>query len=797
MSTIWSEEEQNLLKTVRQYLSTREINKLFTLLNYERSTTAIQKQAKKFNLIFNDFGEVPANVFDSLDEKIKDALKIVLQERNQILSFIEPPKIITSNEKGSLTKQQKQILHSLKDQLEEIRVETERRGSISFKRSKSKNKYSLVLLLSDWHFCLQVKDPIDGTYLYNQQIATNRINSIPNKILSSIPSNIIKQCDEIVLVLAGDMVSGEGIFHGQEWVTEEHVVNQVIVLTKLIWNMLCNFSDIFPYVRVVTTRGNHGRTSGSPESNWDNILYQILELIIDMNYEKRSNISINNRYGEYNTFEIKGWKSIVRHHAPVQADTATGIAKFASWFMMHEWDLFCFLPKTKIILSNGIQKNIEELSISDQLFDEKGNVVIQKIHPTRNINENIFQFQVEKLPQELIPGVTAEHPFFGIQNAKCHLASRKDKRCHLEMQTPSYPCSKCKQKPKLDPKWIQARDLKKGDFIAIPFQKIPDQPLPYSNELCKLLGYYLAEGHIDKDCRNKPCKGNYRGVTWSFNKNEEYHHSEVERLVEKLFNLKIHAYKQKNSEEIQLKAHGSWIAEFFAKSGGEHSSSKVINNWIWQTGYTDRIDLISRWLFGDGSYRTEGTKSSRIQGNTASPNLASQIFLLALSLGLKPSYKISHIELKKSNSYIKGNLVQAKYPSNIISFYSKSASILMKHMGLEVQNATREKVNNFFYNDLFYVRINDISEVQYSGPVYNIATSTEHYTAGHLLTHNCFAHYHHCGIMTLCGKKLFRNGSLVGGDDYAESLAKYDSPSQLCWCVTEEDTAAFINIINF
>ena len=61
----------------------------------------------------------------------------------------------------------------------------------------------------------------------------------------------------------------------------------------------------------------------------------------------------------------------------------------------------------------------------------------------------------------------------------------------------------------------------------------------------------------------------------------------------------------------------------------------------------------------------------------------------------------------------------------------------------------------------------------------------------------CFAHYHHCGIMTLCGKKLFRNGSLVGGDDYAESLAKYDSPSQLCWCVTEENTAALINIINF
>ena len=59
------------------------------------------------------------------------------------------------------------------------------------------------------------------------------------------------------------------------------------------------------------------------------------------------------------------------------------------------------------------------------------------------------------------------------------------------------------------------------------------------------------------------------------------------------------------------------------------------------------------------------------------------------------------------------------------------------------------------------------------------------------------AHWHHWGLMTVCGKPIFRNGSLVGGDEYSEILAKHDDPVQLCWEVTNTEVCTNIQPIRF
>lgn len=334
---MWTDEERTLLKSIRPVLSTREIFKVFKILGYTRSIEAIQKQARKLDVYFKDFGE-PS--FSKLDPEEQNAINKVLKERENYIASTDIPLIETPSSKAKKTKARQDVMSSILTQLMDAREEIPRTSSISFKRPTCPDKQSLVLLLSDWHYGLQVLDTEHNQHVYNMSIATERILSIPQKVIGTFSPEALQSYDEVVLLFAGDMISGEGIFEGQAYVTEAHAVQQVTNLTQMIWQMMKEFKQYFPSIRVITARGNHGRTGGSPESNWDNMLYQMLELLVDM--EGDNDITIKNRYGQFATADIKGWKILIRHHAPAQADTAAGVAKFASWHMIHEWDGFAY-----------------------------------------------------------------------------------------------------------------------------------------------------------------------------------------------------------------------------------------------------------------------------------------------------------------------------------------------------------------------------------------------------------------------------------------------------------------------
>jgi hypothetical protein len=184
-----------------------------------------------------------------------------------------------------------------------------------------------------------VKDE-NGNVIYNMAIAEQRILAIPAKIAESFSKDRLKTFDEVVLCMIGDHIDGEGVFPAQEMSLEDHVVEQTKRCVKAFWTLIRDLRKRFPMVRIVTTRGNHGRGGVSPESNWDNMVYQQLELLVDLEADPR--LTIKNRYGHYNTLDVKGWRGHLRHKAPVQADTAASLAKYAGWNGIHDWDFFCF-----------------------------------------------------------------------------------------------------------------------------------------------------------------------------------------------------------------------------------------------------------------------------------------------------------------------------------------------------------------------------------------------------------------------------------------------------------------------
>lgn len=327
---LWSKKEKKLLRTLRSSMTTSEIHEVFRLLGYDRSIEAIQKQSKKLRIVFT---ETNLPDFSQLSAEESILVREIAGRRHPL----DPPPVITPGLKAKKTTAIKNYCNRAHQELAEIRATLPRTSSLSFRRAKDPEKQSLVVMISDNHVGKELYHPETGELLYNLDIACSRLAETPNVAAQTYPD--LNAFDEVVIALLGDHVDGEGVYPHQAMNLEEHAAEQVRRSTLAMWQMLLGFRDLFPLVRVATIRGNHGGTA-SPEANFDNILFNNLEILADLNDDP--NLVVKTRYGEFNTLEVKGWKAMLRHKAPAQASTASGRAKFAGWYGIHHWDFLMY-----------------------------------------------------------------------------------------------------------------------------------------------------------------------------------------------------------------------------------------------------------------------------------------------------------------------------------------------------------------------------------------------------------------------------------------------------------------------
>lgn len=453
-------------------------------------------------------------------------------------------------------------------------------------------------------------------------------------------------------------------------------------------------------------------------------------------------------------------------------------------------DVWCFLPGTKILDCIGRQIGIEQVFASQPILGREGAISIEQVHPVRQVDEEVVRFDVEGVPPNLIAGVTLEHPFWVAQNMRCVLPSRNTRRCHLDKPRNAYPCRTCTTQSSVKADWVKAGDVVSGDYVAVPVPKIPkvSQPVP---GLARLLGLYLAEGHLIQDLKGNPIAG----VGWSFHEDETDLQVDVERLVHAHFGLGVKRHKT-TGRCIQVCAYGSDVAAFCLGNGGRHSDKKELSAWVWDLSAIDRMELLIGWLDGDGHAR-DPAKYRRIKvevlGATVSPNLASQMYLLALSIGLRPYYTIRPAGKAVFWKGTEDECTSETKPVHIISFYGTDADALSERMGVTFPVRSKTKVAGFFHNGLYYVRVRAVERFRYKGPVHNMRTSTQEYVAGMFLTHNCFGHWHkNQGVTEIAKNKHVVNvGSLSRGSISQDDLAR--TPS----CVVmrfSKDTVTFETI---
>lgn len=328
----------------------------WTLNEIETLQSQLNKSTKEIYLIFCDkFGT--QRTYDSVQKKIKKLRDAYSDEPDEIFDPIEAEDRVENLfedilNQGGTSIRKRTLKQEAKDWIEGvIELNKEINQTQVYKISKG-NKSTLVILISDAHFG-KITDE------YNMSVAKQRLLEIPTKL----KTRILTEIDEIVVVLAGDLVEGEDIFAGQNISLECPVLTQAQNCAEAIWIMLRNLRCLFGVlVRVEMVPGNHGRMSKTAGtiSNWDNVVYVLLNTM--SKFSDDEDLVFNLNLNKFVRFNIKGQTCLAYHKGVKHTSTPAMREKVASWiatkkfnFLVHghwhEWHIGTWLDKT--VIANG------------------------------------------------------------------------------------------------------------------------------------------------------------------------------------------------------------------------------------------------------------------------------------------------------------------------------------------------------------------------------------------------------------------------------------------------------------
>jgi len=146
--------------------------------------------------------------------------------------------------------------------------------------------------------------------------------------------------------------------------------------------------------------------------------------------------------------------------------------------------------------------------------------------------------------------------------------------------------------------------------------------IPITNDLCRLLGYYVAEGHcIDRV-----------GISLN-NQIEQNIANEIRGIINSIFpNLQVVNYYP-NPSELQLRFGGTLTARIFEDLCGNGSHNKKVPDFIFQCDKRKILEFVGAYLTGDGWF--EGGK---IRAKSTSKRLIDELLYLLLYSGIIAKY---------------------------------------------------------------------------------------------------------------------------------------------------------------
>lgn len=256
--------------------------------------------------------------------------------------------------------------------------------------------------------------------------------------------------------------------------------------------------------------------------------------------------------------------------------------------------------------------------------------------------------------------------------------------------------------------------------------------LPTTEDLCKLVGFFVADGNYDKT---------YLSIGYTNSREEE---TEIRRCINSVFKCKVS--KDPLNQKIKFgRKIGKLLFEKIFEIG-KYAENKNIPNFVFSLSPKMIASFLSGLYSGDGGISiNEKKKSATLFYYTTSKKLANQVCYLFSLLGIGPVYiKIRKREFMEFNG--------RKYPAKDlfdIRTDSKQAIAKLFDLGFRFfdpkQNKRLTDVIERRYNfegrvkdNVYFRKIKSIEKLDKEVELYDFEVEDSHtFVADQIITHNC------------------------------------------------------------
>ncbi len=246
----------------------------------------------------------------------------------------EEPKRINSYDRAQATKETHNTLTELEKEVKEALNNTQ---PVTTRYTRSDSGSTLVLPHSDAHVGSVVQDRYDVDY-YGAEEAREAIREYVDKGISH--ANRRGDVEDVVFVLNGDHVDGEGIFASQRHEQEDNVRHQLRKAGNTYIEQILKLSEEFEHVDVQCVPGNHGRLDQESTTNFDMMLYDFIETAL--HYSDADNVNID-KAGPAGVvqFTVRGWDYLARHGQKYlnHVGTSSGENRVKDDYMAYGFDI--------------------------------------------------------------------------------------------------------------------------------------------------------------------------------------------------------------------------------------------------------------------------------------------------------------------------------------------------------------------------------------------------------------------------------------------------------------------------
>ena len=396
----------------------------------------------------------------------------------------------------------------------------------------------------------------------------------------------------------------------------------------------------------------------------------------------------------------------------------------------------CFVKGTKTLTNRGFI-DISEVRLDDKVLSHKG-----KWQRVTQFNEKIHSGYIHtiKIGKDYEPiECTPEHPFLVVKKSTVYNSKKRKYDVFWS-----------------DPFWIEAKNLNNDHYIVVSNQK-EDIDVDIDVNEAYLLGYYLAEGYLDKTIRKRDKKPLYR-IFFAMHEDEKQHFSDI---INKITYKGRFLKKTNISYYFDEKFEGKGIKGIISneklyklcESVGRGSSNKVVPNFILTANVDIQKAFLNGYMYGDGCYISK-SKTYKCQTKNISMAYGIRHLVLRVYNELPSIFFTEVCPLTKINNRV----VNQKN-------YFSIAWIIDK---------TRE-VFSYNVNDNIVVKVLKNEKRQATIPVFNFTVEQDNtYTVGNYVVHNC-------QDFSLAGKRAGLKGKKSSLIKYAIALIACVRPSVFIW----------------